>query len=179
MTSRAVGCRMQSAPAKWRHESLRPASNTTEPRQKFDACSVGVDCAGRLAGVACAGYHMSESDELTDLSEEQLAVDPRIGMRRLAFEFLLQQEYFSTAATMVAEFIVQVQRLEAAESSGNLSVPSLRSAAIVWRREVRGFKYWYGADDDSTIARMMQELTDKGMQTFISELAVELQVNHP
>lgn len=42
--------------------------------------------------------------ELTDLTEEQLAADPRIGMRLLAFEFFLQQEYFGTAAMMVAEF---------------------------------------------------------------------------
>ena len=56
--------------------------------------------------------------ELTDLSEEQLAADPRIGMRRLTFEFLLQQEYFGTAAMMVAEYIAHIHRLEAAESSG-------------------------------------------------------------
>ena len=35
-------------------------------------------------------------NELSDLTEEQLAADPRIGMRKLAFEFLLQQEYFGT-----------------------------------------------------------------------------------
>ena len=31
----------------------------------------------------------------------------------------------------------------------------------------------------STIARLMQELTDKGIQKFVAELAVELQVNSP
>ena len=40
---------------------------------------------------------------MTDLSDEQLAADPRVGMRRLAFEFLLQHVYFGTAAMMVAE----------------------------------------------------------------------------
>ena len=118
-------------------------------------------------------------NELPDLTEAQLATDPRIGMRRLSFEFLLQQEYFGTAATMVAEFMSHVQRIEAAESSGNLSVPSVKQAAILWRNEIKGFKYWYGADDDATIARLMQELADKGMSQFIVDLAVELQVNHP
>lgn len=118
-------------------------------------------------------------NELPDLTEAQLATDPRIGMRRLSFEFLLQQEYFGTAATMVAEFMSHVQRIEAAESSGNLSVPSVKQAAILWRNEIKGFKYWYGADDDATIAKLMQELADKGMSQFIVDLAVELQVNHP
>ena len=118
-------------------------------------------------------------DKLTDLSEEQLAADPRIGMRRLAFEFLLQQEYFGTAAMMVAEFIGTIQRLEAAENSGNLSLPSVRQAAILWRNEIRGFKYWFGTNDDGTIADLMQQLADKGIQKFVADLAVELQVNHP
>ncbi len=118
-------------------------------------------------------------DELADLSEEQLAADPRIGMRRLTFEFLLQQEYFGTAAMMVAEYIATIHQLEAAESSGNLSAQSVKSAAILWRREIRGFKYWYGADDDETIAGLMQELADKGIQQFVADLAVELQVDRP
>ena len=118
-------------------------------------------------------------NELPDLTEAQLATDPRIGMRRLSFEFLLQQEYFGTAATMVAEFMSHVQRIEAAESSGNLSVPSVKQAAILWRNEIKGFKYWYGADDDATIAKLMQELADKGMSQFVADLAVELQVNRP
>ena len=116
---------------------------------------------------------------LTDLTEEQLAADPRIGMRRLAFEFLLQQEYFGTAAMMVAEYIATIQRIEAAENSGNLPVPSVKAAAILWRNEIRGFKFWYGATDDATISILMQNLGDKGMQQFVAELAVELQVNHP
>ncbi|MEZ6035208.1 MAG: hypothetical protein R3C17_19110 [Planctomycetaceae bacterium] len=70
---------------------------------------------------------------LTDLSEEQLAADPRIGMRRLAFEFLLQQEYFGTAAMMVAEYIATIQRIEAVESSGKLSPPRVKQVAILWR----------------------------------------------
>ena len=100
-------------------------------------------------------------------------------MRRLTFEFLLQQEYFGTAAMMVAEYIAHIQRLEAAESSGNLSAPNVKSAAILWRREINGFKHWYGADDDETIARLMLELADKGIQPFVADLAVELQVNRP
>lgn len=118
-------------------------------------------------------------NELADLTEDQLASDPRIEMRRLAFEFLLQQEYFGTAAMMVAEFIATIHRIEAAENSGHLPVTSVRAAAILWRREIRGFKYWYGADDDATIARLMQELADKGIQQFVADLAVELQVNRP
>lgn len=97
---------------------------------------------------------------LSDLTEEQLAVDPRIEMRRLAFEFLLQQEYFSTAAMMVAEFITTIRRLEAAESPGHLSVSSVKSASILWQNEIKVFKHWFGAYDDETIARLMQELTD-------------------
>jgi len=124
---------------------------------------------------------MNENEPTTpqDLTEEQLVIDPRIGMRRLAFEFLLQQEYFATAAMMVAEYIGTIQRLEAAESSGNLSLPSVKAAAILWRNEVKGFKYWFGASDDDAIARLMQELVDKGIQKFVSDLAIELQVNHP
>ena len=114
---------------------------------------------------------------LHELSEEQLASDPRIAMRKLAFEFLLQQEYFATAATMVAEFIGTIQRLEAAESSGNLSVPSVKAAAILWRNEVRGFKYWFGSIDDD-IGRLMKELAVNGIQSFVADLSVELQVSH-
>jgi len=121
----------------------------------------------------------NEPISLQDLSEEQLATDPRIGMRRLAFEFLLQQEYFATAAMMVAEFIGAIQRLEAAESSGNLSLPSVKAAAILWQNEVKGFKYWFGTNDDEAIARLMKELVDKGIQKFVAEMSVELQVNHP
>jgi hypothetical protein len=122
---------------------------------------------------------MTEShNNLTDLSEEQLAADPRVGMRRLAFEFLLQQEYFGTAAMMVAEYIATIQLLEAAESSGRLSVPSVKQAAILWRNEIRGFKHWCGATEDETIARLMRELADKGVSQFVEDLAVELQLSH-
>jgi hypothetical protein len=78
----------------------------------------------------------------------------------------------------VEEFIAHIQRLETAESSGHLSVPSVKSAAILWRNEIKEFKHWFGADDDETIARLMKELADKGMQKFVADLAVELQVNH-
>ena len=125
---------------------------------------------------------MNQNEPLTtlqELTEEQLAADPRIAMRRMTFEFFLQQEYFATAATMVAEYIGTIQRLEAAESSGNLSVPSVKQAAILWLNEIRGFKYWFGANDDAAIADLMQKLVDKGIQKFVTELAVELQVNHP
>jgi hypothetical protein len=115
---------------------------------------------------------------LHEMTEEQLASDPRVAMRKLAFEFLLQQEYFATAATMVAEFIGTIQRIEAAESSGNLSVPSVKAAAVLWRNEIKGFKYWFGSDDDGSIGRLMTELADNGMQTFVANLAVELQVSH-
>jgi len=117
-------------------------------------------------------------DKLTDMSEEQLAADARVGMRRLAFEFLLQQEYFGTAAMMVAEFIATIQRIEAAENSGNLPVPSVKAAAILWRNEIRGFKFWYGATDDATISDLMRVLADIGVQQFVADLTVELQVNH-
>jgi hypothetical protein len=118
-------------------------------------------------------------NELTDLTEDQLAADPRIGMRKIVFEFLLHQQYFGAAAMMVAEFIASIQQIEAAENSGNLSVPSVKTAAILWRNEIKGFKYWYGTNDDATIARLMLELADKGMQQFVAELAVALQVDHP
>jgi|GEM_PF-2171519 len=60
---------------------------------------------------------MNENEPTTpqDLTEEQLVIDPRIGMRRLAFEFLLHQEYIATAAMMVAEYLGTIQRLEAAD----------------------------------------------------------------
>jgi hypothetical protein len=115
--------------------------------------------------------------ELPDLSDEQLATDPRVGMLKIAFEFLMQQGYFSAAAMMVAEHIRHIQRIEAAESSGNLSMPSVRTAATIWRREIHGFKYWFGAADNTTVARLMQELTAKGIETFVADLAVELQVS--
>jgi hypothetical protein len=123
---------------------------------------------------------MNENEPATvsELTEDQLATDPRVGMRKLAFEFLLQQEYFGTAATMVAEFIGTIQRLETAESSGNLSVPSVKAAAILWRNEIKGFKYWFNANGNDTIGRLMKELAVNGIQNFVSNLAVELQVSH-
>ena len=136
---------------------------------------IGGVIEGRTGQTAMSG----PLDELTNLTEAQLAVDPRIALLRMTFEFLVQQQYFGAAATMVAEYIDAIRRLEVAESSGNLSVPSVKAAAILWRREVKGFKHWYGADDDETIARMMQNLTDNGVQNFVYELAVELQVNRP
>ena len=44
---------------------------------------------------------------------------------------------------------------------------------------IRGFKFWFGSNDDGTIADLMQQLADKGIQKFVADLAVELQVNHP
>ena len=67
--------------------------------------------------------------------------------------------------------IATSQRIDAAESSSDLLVPSVKAAAILWRNEIKGFKYWYGASDDATIARLMQNLTDNGVQTFVAELA--------
>ena len=80
---------------------------------------------------------------------------------------------------MVAEYIGTIRRLEAAENSGNLSLPSVKAAAILWRNEIRGFKFWFGTNSDGTIADLMQQLADKGIQKFVADLAVELQVNHP
>ena len=55
----------------------------------------------------------------------------------------------------------------------------MKKAAILWRHEIKGLKFWYGADDDATIARLMQEVADKRTQTFVAELDVELQMNRP
>ena len=118
-------------------------------------------------------------NELTDLTEEQLAADPRIGMRKIVFEFLVHQQYFGAAAMMVAEFIASIQRIEATENSGHLPVPSSKTAAILWRNEIKGFKYWFGAPDDTTISDLMRVLADIGVQQFVADLTVELQVNHP
>ncbi len=112
---------------------------------------------------------------MTEASDDPIASDPRVVLLRMVFDFLLQQQYYGAAATMVAEHLSQIQRIERAESSGKLSPESVRAAATVWQREFQAFKYWYGADDDATIARLMQELADKGMQQFVVELAVELQ----
>jgi len=49
-----------------------------------------------------------------------------------------------------------------------LSVPSVKAAAILWRNEVKGFKYWFSVNDDDAIARLIQELADKGMQKFVA-----------
>ena len=75
--------------------------------------------------------------------------------------------------------VAHIHRVEAAENSGNLPISSVKAAAILWRNEVKGFKYWFGADNDATIARLMQELTDNGVQTFVADLAVQLQVDRP
>lgn len=72
-----------------------------------------------------------------------------------------------------------IQRIEAAENSGNLSVPSVKTAAFQWRNEIKGFKHWFGTGDDETIVQLMQVLADIGIQQFVADLAVELQVNHP
>ena len=68
-------------------------------------------------------------NELTDLSDEQLAADPHIGMRRLAFEFLLQQEYFGTAAMMVAEFIAPQVAKQIIAASNPVSKQTLADIA--------------------------------------------------
>jgi hypothetical protein len=117
------------------------------------------------------------SEPLSDLSDDELATDPRVGMLKIVFEFLLQQGYFAAAAMMVAEHISHIQRIDAAESSGNLSVPSVKTAAIIWRREIRGFKHWFGATYNTTVARLMQDLTAKEIEQFVADLAIELQVS--
>jgi len=53
----------------------------------------------------------------------------------------------------------------------------VKSAAFLWRNEIKGFKYWFGAPDDATISDLMRVLADIGVQQFVSDLAVELQVN--
>jgi hypothetical protein len=116
---------------------------------------------------------------MTDSPDDRSATNPRVLMLRLVFEFLLQQNYFGAAAMMVAEHLGQIHRIEAAESSGNLSAQSLGTASVIWQQEVTGFKYWYGCPDDGTIAIMLRELTNKGMQQFVADLAVELQLSHP
>ena len=100
-------------------------------------------------------------------------------MLRLVFEFLLQQNYFGAAAMMVAEHLGQILRIEAAESSGNLSAQSLGTASVIWQQEVHGFKHWYGCPDDATISMLLQELKVRGMQQFVADLAVALQLRHP
>ena len=80
-----------------------------------------------------------DEPELNDLIEERLAADARIGMRKLVFEVLPQQEYFNAAAMMVAEYFIFIQRIEAGENSGNLSHSSVKAAAILGRNEIKGF----------------------------------------
>jgi len=108
---------------------------------------------------------------------DDIANDPRVGLLRLAFDFLIQQQYFGSAAMMVAEYIGHIKRIENAESSGRLSVESVRLASDIWQREVKGFQHWFGANDEGTIARLMQELADKGIQKFVEDLMVELQID--
>ena len=66
---------------------------------------------------------------MTNSADDRSATDPRVLMLRLVFEFLLQQNYFGSAAMMVAEHLSQILRIEAAESSGNLSTHSLGTAS--------------------------------------------------
>ena len=75
------------------------------------------------------------SERLAHLSDEQLAADPRLGMRRLDFEFLLQQESFGTAAMIVTEFTATIQRLDAAETIN----AQRQVSAILLRNEFRDF----------------------------------------
>lgn len=116
---------------------------------------------------------------MSDSTPDPNAIEPRVGMLKIVFEFLLQQNYFGAAAMMVAEHLGQILRIEAAESSGNLSAQSLGTASVIWQQEVTGFKYWYGCPDDGTITITLRELKSKGMQQFVADLAVELQLNHP
>ena len=116
---------------------------------------------------------------MTDSAADRTETNPRVLMLRLVFEFLLQQNYFGAAAMMVAEHLGQILRIEAAESSGNLSVQSLGTASVIWQQEVMGFKYWYGCPDDGTIVIILLELTSKGKQQFVADLSVELQLSHP
>ena len=102
-----------------------------------------------------------------DKQPDDFANDPRVGLLRLTFDFLIQQQYFGSASMMVAEYIGHIRRIENAESSGLLSVESVRLASVIWQREVNGFRHWFGAIDDNTVARLMQELADKGIQKFV------------
>lgn len=56
-------------------------------------------------------------------------------------------------------------------------MPSVKSAAIQWRNEIKGFKHWFGTGDDETKVQLMKELTNEGIQQFVADLVVELQVN--
>jgi hypothetical protein len=62
---------------------------------------------------------------------------------------------------MIVEFIATIQRLEAAESSGRLSVSSLKQAAILWRNEFRGFKHW------SAGAELIQAVSRLSSRSFV------------
>ena len=55
---------------------------------------------------------------------------------------------------------------------------SEKTASVIWQNEVHGFKYWFGANDDETIARLMHDLADKGIQKFVQDLTTELQITH-
>ena len=109
---------------------------------------------------------------------DDIANNPRVGLLRFVLEFLLQQNSFGSSAMMVAEHISHIHYVEKAESFGNLCIESVRTASATWQTEVHGFKYWFGTPGDNTIARLMQELADKGMQQFVANLAVELQIDH-
>lgn len=139
----------------------------------------------QLQGIVCIATHRlatvlgEDLSPLSDLTPDPVANDPRVGMLKIVFEFLLQQHYFCAAATMVAEHLRQIQRIEAAESSGRLSSASVKTASVIWQNEVQGFKYWFGANDDVKIAQLLQECSDKGMQKFIEDLAIELRTTPP
>lgn len=115
---------------------------------------------------------------MSDSAPDPIADEPRVGMLKIVVEFLMQQHYFCAAATMVAEHLGQIHRIEAAESSGRLSKMSVKTASVIWQNEVQSFKYWYGANDDVKIAQLLQECTDKGVQKFVEDLTTELQINH-
>lgn len=105
------------------------------------------------------------------MSERQIADDPRYQMFKMTVEFLFDHHYFQTAATLVAEYLTQIRRLESAESSGALSTSSVKVAAVIWQNEVRGFSVWWSRGSAETL---LAELESKGRTTFVKELSEEL-----
>ena len=96
-----------------------------------------------------------EAPDLTDLTNEHLAADPRIGLPQLPTVFLLQPENFGAAAMIAAEFTSTIQRIEFTENSEHLSVLSVTTATILRRNKIKGFNYSFGANDAATIARLI------------------------
>lgn len=156
-------------------------SNFSEPLNDDGSCSDGPQPL----------IHQSLSKLLHDKihskqSENESQWDSNIRELRHTFRFLIEQRYFRTAAMMVAEYLELLFKLEIFEECGLFSNEQKKIAGEVWKQEIAKFRHWFDpginletpGENDGTILRLMQELKEKRILGFVTDLADEMDEKH-